>query len=73
MKYEKYEMTLSVPRIGKYKAACNGDKNKALILYRYNIKLCQTFHGVLEVLEVLLRNVINEHYKKCLQDINPKM
>ena len=41
MKYEEYEKALSVPRIGKYKIACNGDKNKALISYRYNIKLCQ--------------------------------
>ena len=33
MKYEEYEIALSVPRIGKYRLACNGDKNKALILY----------------------------------------
>ena len=68
MKYEKYEKALSVPRIGKYKKACNGDKNKALILYRYNIKLCQKFYGLLGVLEVVLRNAINEHYKTHLQD-----
>ena len=33
MKYEKYEIAFSVPRIGKYRIACKGDKNKALILY----------------------------------------
>ena len=68
MKYERYEKALSTPRIGKYKKACNGDKNKALILYRYNIKLCQKFYGVLGVLEVVLRNAINEHYKVHLRD-----
>jgi len=68
MKYEEYEKALSVPRIGKYKIACNGDKNKALILYRYNIKLCQKFYGILGVFEVVLRNAINEHYKALLQD-----
>ena len=68
MKYEKYEKALSVPRIGKYKIACNGDKNKALILYRYNIKLCQKFYGILGVLEVVLRNAINDHYKAYLKD-----
>ena len=68
MKYEKYEIALSVPRIGKYRLACKGDKNKALILYRYNIKLCQRFYGVLGVLEVVLRNAINEHFKKQLSD-----
>ena len=70
MKYEEYEKALSVPRIGKYKIACNGDKNKALILYRYNIKLCQKFYGILGVLEVVLRNAINEHYKTILYDNN---
>ena len=68
MKYEEYEKALSIPRIGKYKIACNGDKNKALILYRYNIKLCQKFYGILGVLEVVLRNAINEHYKMLLKD-----
>ena len=70
MKYEGYEKALSVPRIGKYKIACNGDKNRALILYRYNIKLCQKFYGVLGVLEIILRNTINEHYKVLLHDNN---
>jgi len=70
MNYKEYEKALSVPRIAKYKIACNSDKNKALILYRYNIKLCQKFYGVLGVLEVVLRNAINEHYKTLLYDNN---
>ena len=70
MKYKEYEKALSVPRIGRYNIACNGDKNKTLILYRYNIKLCQKFYGVLGVLEVVLRNTINEHYKVFLHDNN---
>lgn len=68
MKYKEYETALSTPRIGKYCLACKGDKNKALILYRYNIKLCQKFYGVLGVLEVVLRNAINEHFKAQLND-----
>jgi len=68
MKYEKYEIALSAPRIGKYRTACKGDKNKALILYRYNIKLCQKFYGVLGVFEVVLRNAVNEHFKTQLHD-----
>jgi len=70
MRYEEYEKALSVPRIGKYRLACKGDKNKALVLYRYNIKLCQKFHGVLGVLEVALRNAVNEHFKAQLCDSN---
>ena len=68
MKYSEYEKALSVPRLNKYRIACNNDKNKTLILYRYNIKLCQKFYGVLGVLEVVLRNAINEHYKTKLSD-----
>ena len=70
MRYKDYERALSVPRIKKYLLACNGDKNKALILYRYNIKLCQKFYGVLGVLEVVLRNAINEHFIAQLGDTN---
>ena len=68
MKYSEYEKALSVPRLNKYRFACGNDKNKTLILYRYNIKLCQKFYGVLGVLEVVLRNAINEHYKTKLSD-----
>ena len=70
MKYEDYEKALSKPRLEKYKIACNGDKNKALILYRYNIKLCQRLYGVLSVFEIVLRNSINEHFIIQLSDNN---
>jgi hypothetical protein len=70
VKYEEYEIALSTPRIRKYRISCNNDKNKALILYRYNIKLCQKFYGILGVFEVVLRNAINEHYKTYLSDNN---
>ncbi|MCL2328395.1 MAG: Abi family protein [Bacteroidetes bacterium] len=68
MKYTDYEIALSAPRIEKYLQACKGDKNKTLILYRYNIKLCQKFYGVLSVFEVVLRNAIDAHFKAQLQD-----
>lgn len=70
MKYVEYEMALSKPRLEKYKIACKGDKNKALILYRYNIKVCQRLYGVLGVLEVVLRNSINEHFRNQFSDNN---
>jgi hypothetical protein len=68
MKYKEYEKALSVPRIGKYRIACRGDKNKTLILYRYNIKLCQKFYGILGVFEIVLRNAIDKHFKNQLHD-----
>jgi hypothetical protein len=68
MTYEEYEKALSAPRIGKYLWACKGNKNKALILYRYNIKLCQKFYGMLCMFEVVLRNAIDAHFKTQLGD-----
>ncbi|MCL2112212.1 MAG: hypothetical protein FWH32_08250 [Clostridiales bacterium] len=68
MEYKDYEKALSIPRIGKYRLACNDDKDKALILYRYNIKLCQELYGILGVFEVVLRNAIDEHFKVQLCD-----
>ena len=46
----------------KYQNACTGDKRKTMQLYRYNLRLCQRFYGALNLLEVMLRNAINEHY-----------
>jgi hypothetical protein len=68
MNYAQYEKALSSPRIERYTVACKNDKRKALILYRYNIKLCQKFYGVLGVLEVVLRNAVNEHYHIAFSD-----
>ena len=41
MKYNEYETAFSSARLNKYIVACNGNNNKALVLYRHNIKLCQ--------------------------------
>ena len=48
--------------MGKYAKACDSNKIKTMQLYRYNLKLCQRFYGVLNLFEVILRNAVNEHY-----------
>ena len=68
MNYKEYEKAFSAARLAKYKIACNGNANDALTLYRYNIKLCQKFYGILNVFEVVLRNAIDEHYKAVFND-----
>ena len=68
MKYKDYEAAFSQARLSRYLNACAGDKNKALILYRYNLKLCQKFYGVLGLFEVVFRNAVNEHYKRHFGD-----
>lgn len=58
MKYSDYEIAFSPARLSRYSNACGGDQNKALTLYRHNVKLCQKFYGVLSLFEVVLRNAI---------------
>ncbi len=70
MRYQDYERALSAARLNKYLIASEGDKNKALILYRHNVKLCQKFYGILNVFEIVLRNAINSHYINQLGDPN---
>lgn len=68
MNYKEYERAFSTARLVKYQSACSGNVNDALTLYRYNIKLCQKFYGILNVFEVVLRNAIDAHYKAHFND-----
>ena len=68
MKYKDFEDAFSAARLNKYKNACGGDTNKALTLYRHNVKLCQKFYGVLNIFEIILRNAINQHYAAHFND-----
>lgn len=68
MNYKTSQKLFSVARMNKYAYACANDKRKAMLLYRYNIRLCQRFFGVLNLFEVILRNAINEHYSTYYND-----
>ncbi len=68
MRYQDYERALSAVRLNKYLTASAGDKNKALTLYRQNVRLCQKFYGILNIFEIVLRNAINSHYINQLGD-----
>lgn len=70
MNYSDYQRAFSPARLARYCNACNNDQNKAMRLYRLNVKLCQKFYGMLNILEIVLRNAINEHYKAHLNDPN---
>ena len=63
MDFKTSQKIFSAARMGKYAHACSGDKRKTMLLYRYNLRLCQRFCGVLNLFEVMLRNAINEHYR----------
>lgn len=68
MNYTEHKKAFSSARLNKYLVACGGDTKAALILYHNNVKLCQKFYGLLNIFEVVLRNAINEHYRKYLND-----
>jgi hypothetical protein len=68
MNYLDLEKVLSIPRIGRYKSACNGDEQKSLELYFLNIEISKDFYTLLSLFEIALRNAINEHYKKHFAD-----
>ena len=68
MDFQTSQKIYSVARIGKYYRACSGNKKKTMQLYRYNLKLCQRFYGVLNLFEVILRNAINDHYSAYFSD-----
>ena len=68
MDFKTSQTLYSAARIGKYLHACSGDKRQAMQLYRYNLRMCQRFFGVLHLFEVILRNAINNHYSAQLAD-----
>ena len=68
MNYSTSLKLYSEARMGKYVAACAGDKRKTMQLYRYNLRLCQRFYGVLNLFEVILRNAVNQHYQIYYSD-----
>jgi Abi-like protein len=59
MKYPEVEKILSSARMSRYISACDGNTNKAMTLYRQNLRLSQEFFTVISCFEVALRNAIN--------------
>ncbi len=59
---------LSSPRFNVYLAQTGNDFEKAYRLYKANIELSEAFYPVLSVLEISLRNAINEQLKQYFND-----
>lgn len=51
---------LSQPRLGTYEAACGHDFDLAIDLYVWNGQAAAAFHEAMHLLEVALRNTLNE-------------
>ena len=68
MDFKTSQKLYSNARMGKYLKACTGNQLRTMQLYRYNLRLCQRFYGILNLFEVILRNAVNEHYMAYYSD-----
>lgn len=64
MNYHEFEKLLSVARLQRYTNAVGQNQQKALVLYRYNLKLSQNLFTLISVFEIILRNQIDACMKK---------
>lgn len=68
MDFKTSQTIYSTARMGKFLNACAGNKKHTMQLYRYNLRLCQRFYGILNLFEVMLRNAVNKHYALYYSD-----
>ncbi len=68
MTEQQLKYYLSSPRFNVYLAKTNNDFDKAYRLYKVNIELSEAFYPILSVLEVSLRNSVNETLKLHFND-----
>jgi hypothetical protein len=66
--YNKILKYVSAQRLQKYLDVSGGDIRRALKLYQANIRLSQSFYPILSLLEVVLRNAINEEMINYFKD-----
>jgi len=59
MRFQKVRLYLSSSRIDRYQIATGNNSTKSVKLYKANLKIAQSFHPILGILEVTLRNRIN--------------
>lgn len=68
MTEQQLKYYLSNPRFNTYLARTNNDFGKAYRLYIVNIELSEAFYPILSILEVSLRNAVNETLKMHFND-----
>lgn len=60
MKFQKIRQYISAPRINRYMTATGNSVVRTNKLYKANLKVIQSFHPLIGILEVILRNRIND-------------
>lgn len=69
MKYSEVIFFLSSPRMQRFLDA-TGSKTKAVKLYKANLRIAQSIHPLLGILEVILRNRLNDILSTHFADNN---
>ena len=64
MEFEKIIKSISQERFAPYQHRYPDNLNKGLLLYQANIEISQSFYSSLSILEVALRNAINDSFRK---------
>jgi len=67
MEFEKIVKTISTERFSSYQKRYPKDLKKSFFLYQSNIEISQSFYSNLSILEVSLRNTINQ---SCIKHFN---
>lgn len=60
MEFSVFEEYFSASRVERYQVAVGNSKIKTIKLYKANLKVSQAFHPLLGVLEVIIRNRLND-------------
>ena len=60
MKFRDFRQYFSASRVNRYLAATGNSTVRTVKLYKTNLKISQAFHPLLGVLEVVLRNRLND-------------
>ncbi|MBC7412682.1 MAG: Abi family protein [Bacteroidia bacterium] len=68
LNYNTLQKYISSSRLTNYELICNGNPDKTLKLYHTNLRLSQAFYPLLSLLEVILRNAINEELSNYFND-----
>ncbi len=66
--YPTIKKYISANRLRKYELVCNNDFRKSLKLYQANVRLSQAFYPLLSMIEIIIRNAINEELISYFND-----
>ena len=68
MKYEDLCLYLSSPRFERYFIASNFNEKRAILIYKENLKVAQSFYPLISFFEVVLRNKLNYELSNYFSD-----